>query len=103
MSTDPDWTRGVRLDLLRDGRLVISAVVSLRDRPGQVNVLMSQTAELDGPHVTQAMWINPGDSGEYERESLEGYLRKVPGCGGSCSAGRRRTRRPTRAPAPASS
>lgn len=60
---------------------MISDVVSLRDRPGQVNVLMAQTAELDGPHVTQAMWINPGDSGEFEREALDAYLRKVRGCG----------------------
>jgi phage terminase large subunit-like protein len=70
-STDPDWTRGVRLDWLPDGRLVISDVVSLRNRPGQVNVLMSSTAELKGPYVTQAMWINPRYSGVSEQESLD--------------------------------
>ena len=81
-NADPDWTRGVRLDLLRNGLIVISDVVSLRDRPGQVNLLMSRTAELDGPRVIQAMWINPGDSGLYEQESLEKYLRSAaPSCG----------------------
>lgn len=78
---DPDWTRGVRLDLLRNGQLVISDVVSLRDRPGQVNVLMKNTAELDGPRVVQALWINPGDSGVFEKDALEAMLRAVPGCG----------------------
>lgn len=80
-STDPDWTRGVRLDELRNGLVVISDAVSLRDRPGQVNVLMDRTVELDGPHVTQAMWINPGDSGIYEQEDLQARLSRVPGCG----------------------
>jgi len=78
---DPDWTRGVRLDLLRNGQVVISDVVSLRDRPGQVTVLMQKTAELDGPHVTQACWINPGDSGVYEEEDLRAQFKRVKGCG----------------------
>jgi len=78
---DPDWTRGVRLDKLRTGQVAISDVVSLRDRPGQVNQLMMRTAELDGPMCTQAMWINPGDSGIYEQEDLQKLLRAVPGCG----------------------
>lgn len=81
ITTDPDWTRGVRLDVLRNGWVVISDVVSMRDRPGQVNVLMQRTAELDGPHVTQALWINPGDSGVYEQEDLQALLNRVPGCG----------------------
>jgi phage terminase large subunit-like protein len=81
VNNDPDWTRGVRLDVLRDGRVVISDVVSLRDRPGQVNKLMDSTVRLDGPKVTQAMWINPGDSGQFERDALDAQLRKVPGCG----------------------
>lgn len=80
-NADPDWTRGVRLDVLRSGVVCISDVVSLRDRPGQVNTLMKQTAELDGPYVTQAMWINPGDSGVYEEEDLRDILSRVPGCG----------------------
>lgn len=80
-TTDPDWTRGVRLDLLRNGQVVISDVVSLRDRPGQVDLLLKKTAELDGPYVTQAMWINPGDSGIYEEEALQALLNKVRGCG----------------------
>lgn len=81
VTTDPDYTRGVRLDLLRNGQVVISDVVSLRDRPGQVDVLMMKTAELDGPYVTQALWINPGDSGIYEEEALRAILNKVRGCG----------------------
>lgn len=80
-NTDPDYTRGVRLDLLRTGQLVISNVVSLRDRPGQVDQLMKMTAALDGPKCTQAMWINPGDSGLFEQEKLELMLREVRGCG----------------------
>lgn len=78
---DPDWTRGVRLDWLRNGLLVISNVVSLRGRPGEVDRLMATTAMFDGPHVTQAMWINPGDSGEFEQEKLSDFMRKHDGCG----------------------
>lgn len=78
---DPDYTRGVRIDVLRTGQVAVTDVVSMRDRPGQVNQLMMQTAALDGPHVTQAMWINPGDSGIYEQDDLEALLSKVPGCG----------------------
>lgn len=81
VNTDPDWTRGVRLDLLRNGQVVISDVVSLRDRPGEVNTLMKNTVALDGPHVTQALWINPGDSGLYEEDDLRAILQQVPGCG----------------------
>ena len=80
-NTDPDWTRGVRLDVLRTGQVCISDVVSLRDRPGQVNILMQRTAELDGPYCTQALWINPGDSGIYEQDDITALLHKVPGCG----------------------
>lgn len=81
VNVDPDWTRGVRLDLLRSGLLVISDVASLRDRPGQVDLLMIKTMELDGPRVTQACWINPGDSGVYEEENLRALFKTVRGCG----------------------
>lgn len=78
---DPDWTRGVRLDLLRTGQVVISNIVSLRDRPGQATALMKSAMALDGPHVTHACWINPGDSGIYEQESLEAIFKDVVGGG----------------------
>jgi phage terminase large subunit-like protein len=76
---DPDWTRGVRLDLMRSGQVVISDVVSLRDAPGEVTAVMTATLALDGPEVLQACWINPGDSGIFEQESLlRHFKREVP-------------------------
>lgn len=78
---DPDWTRGVRLDLLRDGRVVISDVVSTRSRPAQVRELIRATAKQDGPKVLQRFNIDPGSAGLDEEDTLRVELSKVPGCG----------------------
>ena len=78
---DPDWTRGVRLDKLRSGVVVVSDVVARRDRPGAVDELIRATAEQDGPHVTQAFWCDPAQAGDVDEMHTRQVLAKAVGCG----------------------
>lgn len=78
---NPDWTRGVRLDVLRDKRVVISDMVSRRDRPEPVNELICATARADGPRVTQSFATEPGAGGPRDEAHIRAMLQKVPGCG----------------------
>lgn len=78
---NPDWTRGVRLDVLQTKHVVISDVVSRRDRPEPVNELLRATVKADGPRVTQSFAIDPGAAGIRDEASIRAMLGKVPGCG----------------------
>lgn len=78
---DPDWTRGARLDRMPDGQIVVSDMVSLRDRPGPVDDLLSAVAKADGPKVTQAFATDPGSGGVRDEQHIRAVLAKVPGCG----------------------
>ncbi len=49
---DPDWTRGVKLEELVDGRICVTHVASMRDTPGQVQSLVKNTATQDGSDCT---------------------------------------------------
>lgn len=80
-NADPDWTRGVRLDKLRNGLVVVSDVVSIRDRPGKVDELCKRIAEHDGPHVTQAYWRDPAQAGDVDETHTRQVLAAVRGCG----------------------
>jgi predicted phage terminase large subunit-like protein len=65
---DPDWTRGVRLALLEDGRYLIEDVASIQGTPGQVDALMLETAEADTNAVQIAVWQDPGQAGVVDVE-----------------------------------
>lgn len=80
-SDDPDWTRGVLAHYMRDGRMIYGDVCSLQDRPGKVRALMQSTAAQDGPHVTQAYWIDPAQAGKVDEEWIREALAEVKGCG----------------------
>jgi phage terminase large subunit-like protein len=77
---DPDFTRGVRLDLLRNGQVLVSDVASLRDRPGPVNDLIARIAVTDGPKVTQAFWHDPAQAGAQDEYHMRQRLSLVS-CG----------------------
>ncbi len=79
-SPNPDWTRGALMHHLRNGHVVIADVVGIRDAPGKVDALVSQTAEADGPGVTQAFWRDPGQAGVVDEVHTRDVLRKVA-CG----------------------
>jgi phage terminase large subunit-like protein len=78
---NPDWTRSVRFDLLRNGQVVISDVRSLRDRPGKVDEFYCKSAADDGPKVEQAFWRGPSDTGDTDELHTRQALLKVRGCG----------------------
>lgn len=80
-NTDPDWTRGVRLDTTAGDFVCVSDVVSKRDRPGPVNDLLRAVARADGPKVTQAFCRDPGAAGVRDEAQIRQVLADVPGCG----------------------
>jgi predicted phage terminase large subunit-like protein len=76
--TDPDWTRGPKVGLTSDGKLVIADMASLRGTPGEVEALVRATAEMDGPGVTVGLFQDPGQAGKaqgehYVAQVLRGY------------------------------
>lgn len=78
---NPDWTRGVRLDVLSSKQVVISDMVSRRDLPEPVNALLRATVKADGPRVTQSFAIDPGAAGLRDEANIRAMLSQVPGCG----------------------
>lgn len=83
-SDDPDFTSSVLLDVLRNGEVCISDVTLIQDSPGGVDVHYYKTAELDGPQVVQAFWIDPAQAGlvdEVHTRSVLAPLVKELRCG----------------------
>lgn len=72
---DPDWTRGALLYGLKNGNIVLADLVSCRKEPGGVDALIRSTAERDGPGVTQAFWIDGGQSGKVDEQHTRDLLR----------------------------
>jgi predicted phage terminase large subunit-like protein len=60
---DPDFTAGALVALTRDGRRYILDMKTLRDTPGAVEKLVTDTAVEDGPGVVIRMEQEPGSSG----------------------------------------
>lgn len=69
-----DWTRGVRVAQLRDGRYVIEHVEGIQGSPGEVESLILRTAALDGPSVEVVIWQDPGADGVAARDHLTEVL-----------------------------
>ena len=76
----PDWTRGALMYLLRNGTVCMVDLVGCRLEPGGVDSLIRSTAERDGPTVTQAFWIDGGQSGKVDEQHNRDLLRNVS-CG----------------------
>lgn len=77
-SPDPDWTAAARLSLTTEGELYVEDVIRARKRPGEIERLIRQTAELDGVRCQVAIEQEPGSAGEhllahYRRRVLQGY------------------------------
>lgn len=72
---NPDWTRGVRIALLRNGKFVVEDVCSIRDTLGAVKRLAAKVAKEDGPRVTQAIWQDPAHTGIAYAEGIEEAMR----------------------------
>jgi len=75
--TDPDYTVGLLL-AMQDGCYRVENVVRIRKKPGDVEAMVLQTAQLDGRSTSIRMEQEPGSSGKntidhYARRVLAGY------------------------------
>lgn len=74
---DPDWTRGLLLYKYANGAFCVVDLKSLRDSPGQVEILIKATASHDSYGTSIASQQDPGSAGVKEAESftrmLSGY------------------------------
>jgi predicted phage terminase large subunit-like protein len=71
---DPDWTVGVKLSRDKNGRYLILDVVRIRGTPGQVEELIVNTAQKDGPKVIVAIPEDPGQAGKSQMSYLTRQL-----------------------------
>jgi len=76
-TTDGDYTVGVRLGKLNDGRFIIGDVVRVRVGPDERDAAIVNTAALDGYSCVQSIPQDPGQAGKtqalYLTRSLAGY------------------------------
>lgn len=76
-TTDGDWTAGVKLGKLDDGRFVIAHALRLRSGPDERDKAISNTASADGRQVKISIPQDPGQAGKtqvlYLTRSLSGY------------------------------
>jgi hypothetical protein len=81
-----DYTAGVRIDKLSDGRFVISDVVLLQGGPDEVDRVMDATAATDGRKVSIHIAQDPGSAGKRDAQAiarrLAGYSVKVESVSG---------------------
>lgn len=70
---DPDWTAGVRMSE-KDGIFYIEDIKRTRQTPHNVELLIKQTADLDGRSNEIYMEQEPGSSGV---NTIDNYQRKV--------------------------
>ena len=71
---DPDWTAGVRLGRMADGRYVVMDVVRARGGPADVLALIKATASQDGKGVPVSLPIDPGQAGKAQIQYMVGQL-----------------------------
>lgn len=74
---DPDWTVGLKLGALADGRFAVLDVVRVRAGPAEVERLLARTARDDGAETAIALAQDPGQAGAaqiaYLTRSLTGH------------------------------
>jgi predicted phage terminase large subunit-like protein len=74
---DPDWTVGVKMGKAEDGMHYVLDVRRIRGTPRQVEELVKQTAQEDGPEVKITMEQEPGSAGvivaDHYLRVLDGY------------------------------
>ncbi len=74
---NPDWTAGVLLYLLKNGRVVVCDVQHVRESEGAVDELMARIAVQDGPRVTIGLFQDPASAGKRDVRHLQTALRKA--------------------------
>jgi len=78
---DPDWTAGVQMCSLRDGRFIVMHVDRFQDDPNVVDRRIKNTASSDGKDVTVRLAQDPGQAGKSQARSqtqmLAGHVVRV--------------------------
>ena len=76
-SRDPDWTVGILLGRLANGKIVVADVVRVRRKADAVQTLIRTLAAKDGHETWVSLPQDPGSAGKAEKESymklLSGY------------------------------
>lgn len=67
---DPDWTRGVKLLKLADGRFLIADVQSAQDTPLAIERLVKNTAAQDTYECSVGIEQDPGSAGVGDKDSM---------------------------------
>jgi predicted phage terminase large subunit-like protein len=74
---DPDYTVGLKLGETETGRLVVLDVIRRRARAAEVEMLLAETAKLDGAQTLVGLAQDPGQAGvaqiAYLKRSLSGF------------------------------
>lgn len=70
VNKDPDWTRGLLLYRYANGSFVVADLKSLRDTPGQVEILIKATASHDGHGTRIISQQDPGSAGVAEAHNF---------------------------------
>jgi predicted phage terminase large subunit-like protein len=61
---NPDWTVGVKMARMNDGRFVVQDVIRFRGGPDEVRAQLVSTARMDGPSVRISIPQDPGQAGK---------------------------------------
>lgn len=76
-TTDGDWTAGLRLGKLADGRFIVADICRVRVGPDQRDAAIQNTAALDGRSTKISLPQDPGQAGKtqvlYLSRALAGY------------------------------
>ena len=76
-TTDGDWTAGVKIGRMADGRFIIADAVRVRVGPDERDAAILNTASSDGKRVKISIPQDPGQAGKtqvlYLTRSLAGY------------------------------
>lgn len=75
-SPDPDWTAGVKIGKLHDGRYIVLHCVRRRERSGKIRTLVKAVAEQDGFATTIGLSQDPGQAG---KDQIESYVKDLAG------------------------
>lgn len=71
---DPDWTVGIKLSRDRTGQYLVLDIARIRGTPRQVEELIVNTAQKDGPKVIIAIPEDPGQAGKSQTSYLTRQL-----------------------------
>lgn len=73
---DPDWTRGTLVSKDKNNIYTVEDIVSLRDRPHEVEMLIYETAKQE-LGVTQVIAIDPGQAGIAYANTIKAKLAEM--------------------------